>query len=344
MANYKRMTWILLLIMVVININIAGCSQKDNEINTVRMAHFPNITHAQALVAREIGAFEEKLGPDINVSYFVFNAGPSEIEAFFAGELDIGYIGPVPAVNGNIKSDGDIVILAGATNAGAIMVVSENSGIQSIDDLQNKKIAIPQIGNTQHLSLLSLLREHNLSDTTKGGNVEVVPVSNPDIKTLLENGGIDAAYVPEPWGSRLIHEIGARILLDEKEVFRNGQYSTALLIGRKDYIEAHPEIVKKIIEVHYEMTQYIEENPETAKMMLNTQIEALTGQKLSSNVIDSVFERLYFSYDPISESVMDFMNISKAEGFIDQTTTREKLFMLDILNAILEEKNLAIVE
>ncbi len=344
MPSGHSIKWILIFIVAVMVVAFTGCSKKDEAITTVRIAHFPNVTHAQALVAREMRAFEEKLGPDFTVKYFVFNAGPSEIEAFFAGELDLGYIGPVPAVNGNIKSDGDIVILAGATNAGAIMVVSKNSDIQSISDLQNKKIAIPQIGNTQHLSLLSLLSENNLSDTTKGGNVEVVPVSNPDIKTLLENGGIDAAYVPEPWGSRLVHEIGARILLDEKEVFRNGEYSTALLIGRKDFVEAHPDIVKKVLEAHYEMTLYLENNSETAKTMLNAQIKALTGQELSIDVIDSVFERLYFSYDPISESVMDFMNISKDEGFIDKTTTKEKLFMFDILNTILEEKNLPIVE
>ncbi|MBE0451940.1 MAG: ABC transporter substrate-binding protein, partial [Clostridia bacterium] len=307
-------------------------------------AHFPNVTHAQALVAREMGAFEEKLGDDLKVEYFVFNAGPSEIEAFFAGELDLGYIGPVPAVNGNIKSDGDIVILAGATNAGAILVVSEHSDIQSIADLHDKKIAIPQIGNTQHLSLLSLLSENNLADTTKGGNVEVVPVSNPDIKTLLENGGIDAAYVPEPWGSRLVYEIGARILLDEKEVFRNGEYSTALLIGRKDFVEKYPEIVKKVLEAHIEMTSYLENKAQSAKGMVNKQILELTGKALSAEVIDSVFERLYFSNDPISESVMDFMNISKAEGFIDNTTTKDKLFKFDLLNTLLEENGLPIVE
>ncbi|MDW7661199.1 MAG: aliphatic sulfonate ABC transporter substrate-binding protein [Bacillota bacterium] len=339
--KYKVKYGLFLLIMLLV---ISGCSKDEDEVSKVRIAHFPNVTHAQALVAREMGAFEEKLGDDLKVEYFVFNAGPSEIEAFFAGELDLGYIGPVPALNGNIKSDGDIVILAGATNAGAIVVVSEGSDIQSIADLQNKKVAVPQIGNTQHLSLLNLLSENNLSDTTKGGNVDVVPVSNPDIKTLLENGGVDAACVPEPWGSRLVYEIGARILLDEKEVFRNGEYSTALLIGRKDFVEENPEIVKKVLEAHLEMTEYLINNTETAKSMVNKQILELTGKDLSQEVIDSVFERLYFSNDPISASVMDFMNISKAEGFIDNTTTKEKLFQFGILNSILDEKGLPIVE
>ena len=339
--RYKVKSGLILLIMM---LTFTGCSKEEDVISTVRIAHFPNVTHAQALVAREMGAFEEKLGTDLQVEYFVFNAGPSEIEAFFAGELDLGYIGPVPAVNGNIKSGGDIVILAGATNAGAIMVVSKDSDIQSIAELENKKVAVPQIGNTQHLSLLNLLSENNLSDTTKGGNVDVVPVSNPDIKTLLENGGIDAACVPEPWGSRLVYEIGARILLDEKEVFRNGEYSTALLIGRKDFVEENPEIVKKVLEAHIEMTEYLINNTESAKTIVNNQILELTGKDLSQEVIDSVFDRLYFSNDPISASVMDFMNISKAEGFIDNITTKDKLFRFDLLNTILKENSLPVVE
>lgn len=333
----KKMKLVLMgLFLLVLSFALMACGKKDAPLSVVRIAHFPNVTHAQALVGRDLGLFEKHLG-DLETKYFVFNAGPSEIEAFFAGELDLGYIGPVPAINGNLRSNGEIVILAGATNAGAMLLVSKDSDIDSVAQLANKKIAIPQIGNTQHLSLLNLLSENDLSDTTKGGNVEVVPVSNPDIKVLLENGGIDAAYVPEPWASRLLYEIEAKILLDEREVFMGGDYSTALVIGRREFVEAHPEVVKGFLRAHLEATTYLKDESEMAKAILNNQIEALTGQKLALEVMDSVFERLTFSYDPVSESVLEFMRISKEEQLIDHVTEKSKLFDYTLLNELLSE-------
>lgn len=328
------------LFFLISSLILVSCSPKTSEVKKVRIAHFPNVTHSQALVARSNGLIQEKLGGDIEVEFYTFNAGPAEIEAFFAGQIDLGYIGPVPAINGNIKSNGDIVILAGATNAGAMMLVSEKSTIQSISDLSGKKIAIPQIGNTQHLSLLSILSENGLSDTTGGGTVEVVPASNPDIKALLEKGDIEAAYVPEPWASRLVHEINARILLDEREVFRNGEYCTALVIGKRSFVEKNPEIVEKFLEAHLENTEFIISEREEAKAIINNQIEALTGQKIEPIVLDSVFERLQISYDPIKESVMEFMEVSHNLGFIDKLNSEEKLFSLEIMNKILKSRNL----
>ena len=144
----------MLLSTILFTLFLIGCNNNSSNDNIVRVGHFPNVTHAQALIGSELGLFEKHLGDAVAINYYVFNAGPAEIEAFFAGELDLGYIGPVPASNGNIKSNGDIVILAGASNAGAMILVSENSNINDISDLNGKKIAIPQIGNTQHLSLL----------------------------------------------------------------------------------------------------------------------------------------------------------------------------------------------
>lgn len=332
-----RKLWMLMVLISLVL--VSGCQKKET--TTIRIAHFPNITHAQALLARADGIYEKELG---DVECFVFNAGPSEIEAFFAGELDLGYIGPVPAINGHIKSSGDIVIIAGATNGGAMLLVSEQSTITSIHDLQHKKIAIPQIGNTQHLSLLNMLSENGLADTTKGGNVEVVAASNPDIKTLMLSGEIEAAYVPEPWASRLVYEANARILLDYDDVFFDGDYATALVITRKDFLNKYPEKVEAFLRIHLDMTEYIKNNLDESKQKINNEIEALTGQKLDSIVIDSVFTKLFVETNPNSESVMAFMDISYDEGFISKKASKDALFNFTILNKLHMERGLPRVE
>src|SRR2546423_4459521 len=78
----------------------------------LRVGHFPNITHAQGLVAHNLtrqgkGWFEEKLGPGTKIEWFVYNAGPSAMEAIFAQSIDLTYVGPGPALNAYTKSNGD---------------------------------------------------------------------------------------------------------------------------------------------------------------------------------------------------------------------------------------------
>ena len=168
----------------------------------VRIAYFPNITHTQALVMKNQKTLEEKWKDQCNVTWTSFNAGPAEMEAIFAGEIDLGYIGPVPALSANVKSEGDVQIISNTTNAGAVFLKRKDSGISSLSDLAGKKIAVPQMGNTQHLCLLNILSDQGLKTVDAGGDVTVNASSNADILNLIDNGSVDAALVPEPWGRR----------------------------------------------------------------------------------------------------------------------------------------------
>ena len=196
----------LLSLFFMILLTAAGCGAKDGESGgktDVRIAYFPNITHTQALVMKNQGTLEEKWKDTCNVTWTSFNAGPAEIEAIFAGEIDLGYIGPVPAVNANVKSNGEVKIISNATNAGAVLLVRKDSGIASVKDLAGKKVAVPQLGNTQHLCLLSLLSENGLKTVDQGGDVTINASSNADILNLIDNGSVEAAVVPEPWGTTI---------------------------------------------------------------------------------------------------------------------------------------------
>ncbi len=321
---------------------MTGCKNESAQGGPVgvRIAHFPNITHSQALVGLASGEFQKQIGENYDVEFKTFNAGPAELEAFLAGEVDLGYIGPGPAINGYVKSGGELVILAGATNAGAILVSEKDLIIDDLKDLAGKKIAVPQLGNTQHLSLLNLLSQNGLSDTTKGGDVEIVAADNPDIKTLLDSGEVDAAFVPEPWGSRLVAEVGANIILDYDEVFRDGRYTTAVVIGRREYVEAHPKIVEAFLKAHVELTAYINENPAQAHKMVNEQIAVLTSKPLDEAILEQAFSRLTVTFDPEKASVEDFAGFSVNAGFLDEQPDLTDAFYLDLLNKVLIEKGL----
>ena len=320
----------ILLLTLSLLLSLTACGGSTNETvdgkTKVRIAYFPNITHTQALVMKNQQTLETLWGDTCTVTWTSFNAGPAEIEALFAGEIDLGYIGPVPALSANVKSKGDIKIIANATNAGAVLLARKGAGITSVSDLSGKKVAVPQLGNTQHLCLLNLLSEHGLSTADKGGTVTVAASSNADIVNLMDNGTIDAALVPEPWGTTIMQNGNAEILLDYNEVFLNGDYPVAVVVASSDFMEAHPDLVEDFLSAHEDATLYINENPEHAQKIVNTEIESTTGKALSDEVIASAFSRMTIHTDLNKEAIMKFANISKEEGFINTIPEEEHVF------------------
>lgn len=338
------------LLSISLLLSLAGCSSKkaDEKVSAaaeqnvnVRVGYFPNITHAQALVGREQGSFQKAIGDTNKIDWKLFNAGPAEIEALFAGSIDIGYIGPGPAINGYAKSKGDIQIIAGATDAGAILVSRKGVSIKSVKELSGKKVAVPQFGNTQDLTLRHLMSQNGLKDTTKGGTVEVRQAENADILTLIQKGDIDAALVPEPWGSRLIKEANANVVLDYKDLLRQGNYTTAVVIVRTKFLKEHPQIVENFIREHVEITDYINKNPDKAKEIVNKQITELTQKGIAKDVLDASFKRMTVTNNPERDSVNDFVDYSVKEGFLKTKPDTKDLINLNVLNKVLKEKGLA---
>lgn len=306
--------------------SLAACGGKEEGKTKVRVAYFPNITHAQALVIKNQKTLEQKWKDNAEVSWTSFNAGPAEMEAIFAGEIDLGYIGPVPALSANVKSGGDVKIISNTTDAGSVLLKRKGADIQTVKDLAGKKIAVPQIGNTQHLILLHVLEENGLKITDQGGDVTINASSNADILNLIDNGSVDAALVPEPWGTTIEKSGNAEILLDENEVFMNGDYPVAVVVASKDFIEKHPDLVKEFLQVHEDASLYINEHPEDAQKTVNTEIQEATGKSLAADVIKSAFERMKINTKLNTKTILEFARISNNEGLINKVPEENDVF------------------
>ena len=311
----KKLTALILCIAITAGA-LCACGGGEAATNEVRVAYFPNITHAQALYMKDQGIFEKALGDEYSVKWTAFNAGPAEVEALFAGEIDLGYIGPVPAINANVKSHGDVIIIANACDAGAVLLKSADSDIKSVADLDGKKVSVPQLGNTQHLSLLDLLSENGLKPVSEGGTVDIVEVENADVQTMFDNGSISAAIVPEPWGSILEDKCGAKVVLDYDEIMAGGNYPTAVIVVRKDFMEANPEIVKAFVQAHLDATEYINAQSGEAIDIICRQIEEATGKTYEASVIDSAFSRLNITADIAGDALGEFAKVGVSQGFI----------------------------
>jgi sulfonate transport system substrate-binding protein len=308
--------------------------------SVIRVGAFPNITHAQAMVGKANGYFEKAMGPGVKIDWKGFNAGPAAIEALFAGAIDMTYIGPNPAISGYVRSNGEALrVIAGATSGGAALIVRNDSGIQKPEDFHGKRIATPQLGNTQDVALRSWLKAHGMKPVEKGGDVKVIPLANPDQLTLFVKKELDGAWAPEPWATRLIKEGNGNLFLDERTLWPGGQFVTAHLIVSTKFLKEHPDLVKSWLRAHLELTDWINGHLPDAKKLLNAQIQKETGKALPSSVLDEAFGRMQVTADPLRNSLLNSARSAFDAGFLGrQMPDLSQLYDLTLLNQVLAEK------
>lgn len=307
-----------------------------------RLGYFPNINHAQALIGVGNGDYQKVLGNNIELKTLTFNAGPSATEALLANQIDATYIGPNPTVNGYVVSEGKALrVISGVASGGAVFIVRNDSGIESTKDFAGKKFASPQIGNTQDVALRKYLLDNGFKTKDKGGNVEVLPVKNPDILTLFLKKEIDGAWVPEPWGQKLIKEGNGRLFLDERSLWPAEKFVTANIIVNPEYLKNNPDVIKKFLEAHVNETQWINGHKEEALKTFNIELKKLTGQTIPDDQLKEAFSRLELTYDPLQETLIKSANDAFEIGYLGKTKPDlSGLYDLKILNEILKEKGL----
>jgi NitT/TauT family transport system substrate-binding protein len=283
----------------------------------VRAAHFANITHAQALIAHATGAYQKALGNSARLDWKIFNAGPPVIESLFAGQLDIAYIGPNPAVTGYVRSEGEALrIIAGAMSGGASLIVRGDSSIRSPQDFRGKRVATPQLANTQDVALRTWLRAHNMKPRENGGDVHIIPISNADQLTLFRQGQLDASWAPEPWATRLLREANGRVFHDERALWPGGTFATTVVVVRTAFLQQHPEIVSRFIQAHVEMTDWINTNLDEAKRIMNEELRRETTKPLPEAILNEAFSRVRVTYDPMTEPLLSAAKSASALGFL----------------------------
>ena len=292
----------------------------------LRVGHFPNITHAQALVAHNLsrqgkGWFEERLGSGTKIEWFVYNAGPSAMEAIFARSIDLTFVGPGPALNAYTKSNSsEVRLIAGAANGGAALVVQPDQNLKAPADFRGKKIATPQLGNTQDISCRAWLMAGGLKITQLGGDAQVLPTQNPDQLALFQQKKIDAVWTVEPWVSLLERESGGKILVDEKDV------ATTVLVSSVKFLNEHREVARKFAQAHAELTEWMAKNPEEAQKLVRAELLAETKSDVAADLIAQSWKRIAFTAEVPRASVESFVQNSVKSGFIKAAPDLSKLF------------------
>ena len=283
----------------------------------LRLGYFANVTHASAVYGVGAGTFAEQLG-DTTLTTQVFGAGPAAVEALFAGSLDAAYLGPNPAVNGFVKSQGAALrIVAGATSGGAALVV--RADITDPQQLRGQKLASPQTGGTQDIALRTWLVDQGFTVKEDGGG-DVVIRAQENAQTLSEfqAGRIAGAWVPEPWASRLVLEGGGTVLVDEEDLWPDGRFVTTHLVVRTEFLQEHPETVEALLRGQLAAQEQIAADPVGAKEVVNAELEELTGKALEPETIDRAFAGIEITEDPVASSLKTSAENAFASGLVEE--------------------------
>jgi len=305
---------------------MAGAGAQAQQ-TTLRVGYFPNITHAQALVASQLtrqgkGWFESRLGGNVKLQWFVYNAGPSAMEAIAAGSIDLTYVGPSPALNLYVKAQGDEVrIISGSAEGGAALVVQSDGRISKPEDFRGKSIATPQLGNTQDVACRAWLKKQGYRITQLGGDVKVLPTANPDQLALFSTQKLDGVWTVEPWVSRLELEAKGKIYLEQKDATATVVATSVKLLKDKR------DLVKKFAAAQAELTEWVNSHPDEAKKLVNAELKEITRHEMSAELIDRAWGRLHFTSAIKREALDSFVTDAQSAGFLRGPVDLSKLLV-----------------
>jgi NitT/TauT family transport system substrate-binding protein len=322
---------------------VAAGAKKIDGLDSVRIGYFGNLTHGTALVGNKKGLFQKELG-GTEAKYAVFNAGPSEIEALNSGSLDIGFIGPSPAVNGYTKSGGKNLRIIGGSASGGVKLVVDPDKVKSLKDVEGKRIATPQLGNTQDVAFLNWVAEQGWKvDAQSGkGDVTVVRSDNKVTPDAFKAGSVDGAWVPEPTASKLVAE-GGEVLLDEATLWPDEEFVITNIIVRQEFLEEHPKAVEAVLRASVAANEWINANPEEAKAAANEQLEADSGKALPAEVLDPAWESIEFTDDPLAATLDAQAEHAVKAGLLEEPDL-DGIYDLTLLNEVLKAAGGSAVE
>lgn len=293
---------------------------------TLRVGYFPNITHAQGVIGshstrEQRGWFEQRLGPEVTIQWYAFNAGPSAMEAIFAGSIDLTYVGPNPALNAYIRSEGDeIRVLAGSALGGAALVVPGDGRITQASQFKGRRVATPQLGNTQDVAARAWLKQQGFKVILTGGDVLVLPTANPEQLSLFQQGKLDAVWTVEPWVSRLELEAKGRVFLEQPDAV------TTVLVSSVKFLKAHPALVAKFTAAHQELTAWLNAHPDEARAQVRAGLSAEMKREMSAAIVASAWRRLKFSDQVTQKQFEALVTQAQGVGFLRNAIPLDRLF------------------
>ncbi|MCF6093727.1 aliphatic sulfonate ABC transporter substrate-binding protein [Microaerobacter geothermalis] len=336
--------WLFFAVMSMVLLLLAGCgsesatNSEDSKVTiadkkVVTIGYFPNVTHAPAMIGLKKGFFQEELGDGVKVETKIFPNGSLFMDALMTGQLDFGYVGPGPSINRFLKG-ADVKAIAGVSTGGIVFVASKSSGVTSVADLDGKIYSTPAIGCTHDISLQTAMESVGLVNKARGGSVEQRPMAPAEMLGLLQQGQIDVAAVSEPWASQMEQKAGAIVFADWDQVPWGGKLSDTILVTNGNILKDNPELVKSILKGHIKSIDFINNNKVESIQIVQETIKEIAKKELPTDILESSFKRVSYTYDLDSQVLQEFADASKKLGFIKGEANLNGFVDLSLLDSV----------
>jgi NitT/TauT family transport system substrate-binding protein len=297
-SRFARPAFILLAALLLVPL-IGGIACAPASPASVRIGYLLGDLHQLPFfVAQDKGFFKDE---GINVQVVgPFDAGPAEMDALAANQLDIGYVGVSPAILAAARKV-ELSVIAGVNLEGSALATSNN--INVVSDLKGKKVATPAPGSIQYILMGMLLSENKMSFS----DLELFPgtIKPPDMAQALQTGRIDGYLVWEPFVSKSVISGYGKILAESKDIWAG--HPCCVVVTRNDFAAKNDSTVSAVIRAHQKAVQFIEANPAEAKAI------AQKWTKLDAAVIDAAFDRVKYTYsvnkDDVKKFVQEIINL-----------------------------------
>ena len=310
--------WIIATIIILVIVGAAYTLYPRPEERVIRVGHLKDDHHSALFIAQAKEMYEKE---GLKVETIEFNAGPDLVKAAATGQIDIGYCGTPPAVTGIAKGV-PIKIVAAVNQEGSGIVVGENTGIQKIEDLKGKTIAIPMKGSIQDVLLQMALKEHGINPE----DVNIIEMQVPLMPKALEAGRIDGFIAWEPYVSMAEQKGYGHAIAYSRDIWKD--HPCCVVIATDQFIKEHPDQLRKFLKIHVEATEYLNSHKdESASIVAKT-------LGTDPEVEKRAFQNMKFLAVPTGSSidnVLKFVEIEKQLGYIKKDLKRDDIFNLEYL-------------
>lgn len=335
------------VLLAAVALSASACASSDararGSADVLRLGVFPTLTHAPAHVGIGSGIFEDVLAPT-KVEVRIFNSGTEAGVALLSGSIDASYMGPWPAISLFLKS-GEVAVVSGVSVGGASFVARRGAGIVAPDDLHGKRIAVPNVGNTQDIALRAWLHEHGLEATDEGGDVAITEADSAQLLQLFRAGRVDGAWVPEPYPTYLVDEGVADVLVDEADLWPPDGFLTANLVVSTIYMDAHPEVIQRLVEANVAAVRFAQASPLRAQAIAERRLVWAGAPEMDASVIAAAWAKLSFTWDPVPAAMEQVARAAHELGVLEEDPGPVLgIYRLDPLNAVLDDEGLPPVE
>lgn len=316
----KKKNWKAALLAAAAAIGLSACGSGEEGADgkeKVVIGYFPNLDHVPAIVAKEKGYYEEALGDQYDVEYKTFPDGGAFMVALKTGDVDAGLVGPGPVMN-NFTNGADVKVVAGSSSGGTVIVARDGSGIETVEDFEGKTFITPGVGCTHDVQMETFISDYGIESNRIGGTLKHTTGKPAQYAGLFESGKVDLAAVPEPWGSLLVKEENAKIVVDSTEISYGTTLPNSVLATNGTLVEENPEMVQSIVSAHQKAIEFINSNPDETKELTIADIKETTKQELPKDVVDSAWERITYTADINEEVVQEFANSSYDLKFLKE--------------------------